>query len=72
MIEKIEIKIPVDVKVNERLQKLIDKFGKEKVADVLGNYFAYDLLKEIGDVYKDAIILDDIDMDAIEEILTGN
>jgi len=66
---KLSIYIPADIIGNDRLEKLIKKFGKETVKKALGEYFAYEVLRNIGDVYANGIPLDAGDYDALEEIL---
>lgn len=67
--ETLKIKIPSRVIVDKRLEELIKKYGKGKVAKILGEYFEYEVIKEVGDIYKEAIELWDNDLDAIEEML---
>jgi len=69
--EMLKIKIPSRVIVGKRLEELIKKYGRRKVAKILGEYFEYEVIRQIGDVYKNAIELWDGDIDELEEILKG-
>jgi len=67
--ETLKIKIPSRVIVDKRLEELIKKYGKRKVAKILGELFEYEVIRQIGNIYEDAIELWDGDIDELEEIL---
>ena len=67
--ETLKIKIPSRVIVDKRLEELIKKYGKRKVVKILGELFEYEVIRQIGNVYEDAIELWDGDIDELEEIL---
>jgi len=67
--ETLDIKIKSRVIINKRLKNLINKYGKERVSEALSDYLEYEVIRNIGDVYKYAIELYDGDIDALEEIL---
>jgi len=67
--ETLKIKIPSRVIVDKKLEELIKKYGKRKVVKILGELFEYEVIRQIGNIYEDAIELWDGDIDELEEIL---
>ena len=66
----LDISIKSKVLVDDRLQRLIQQYGEKRVAEALGNLFEYEVIRNIGDVYRNAIVLTEGDIDALEEMLS--
>ena len=69
MAEYLKIKPGVKFLVDDRLQRLIQRYGRERVIKVLDDLFEYGAVKGIKDEHEDAIVLDETDIDVLESEL---